>query len=145
MEYYFWKFELSINREIDKVEAILDSSLKDFNQSVKNKAIPLMYQHDNKNYYDDNPDDGVEVLHKEICIYKEEQQWPSEEPGEEPSEQPREEPIDKEAKQQWTKQQNNNNEVNNDVNNEVNNEANNEVNKRDTQMRPYGAKTIKIQ
>ena len=40
---YFWQCELSINREIDKVEAILDSSLVEFNQLVKKEAIPLMY------------------------------------------------------------------------------------------------------
>ena len=31
-----------------------------------------MHQHDNDDYYDDNPDDGVEVLQTEIRNYKEE-------------------------------------------------------------------------
>ena len=50
----------------------MDLSLEDFNQSVKKEAIPLMYEYDNKDYYNDDPDDGVEVLQKEIHKYKEE-------------------------------------------------------------------------
>jgi len=96
----FWQSENNINRDIDKVESILDSSLDDFNQSVKNDATPSMYQHDDEAYYDDDPDDGVEILQKEIRQYEDKdggnqrpaKQRLTKQSSEEPSEQPREEP-----------------------------------------------------
>ena len=121
------------------MESILDLSLDDFNQSVKNNATPSMYQHNDEEYYNDDPDDGVEILQKEIRQYEDKdgrnqqpaKQRLTKQSSEEPSEQPREEPSNKEAKQQQTKQQHNNDD----------NGANNQ-HKRNKLMRPYGAKTI---
>ena len=113
----FWQSEKNLNQDIDKVESILDLSLDDFNQSVKNNATPSMYQHDNEEYYDNDPDDGVEILQKEIHQYDKDggnqqpaKQQLTKQSSEEPSEQPREEPRNKEAKQRQTKQQHDNDE-----------------------------------
>ena len=111
----------NIYEEFDKVEAILDSSLEDFNQSVETEAIPLTYQHDDEDYYNDDPDDGVEVLQKEICKY-----------GEEDG---RNQPS---AKQRQTKQQIDNEE--NDANNHLTKQQAKQKQECDTEPRPYGAK-----
>ena len=122
-ESYFWQNKMNINQEIDKVESILDSSLEDFNQSLKNNAIPFMYQHDDKDYYDDNPDDGVEVLQKEIRQYEEEDGG-----------------NQRPAKQQRTKQQIDNKE--NDANHYPTTQQAKQIQERDTKSRSYGAKLV---
>ena len=58
--------------EFDKVEAILDLSFHKYNKLAEKEAISLTHQHDDNDYYNDNPDDAVELIQTEICKYKEE-------------------------------------------------------------------------